>query len=39
MTMPDVGDLAAPLDALLIDAAFGPLRQLGRDITGVGAFA
>jgi acyl-CoA synthetase (AMP-forming)/AMP-acid ligase II len=28
MTTPDVDDLAAPLDALLIDAAFGPLRRL-----------
>jgi len=26
MTIPEVDDLAAPLDALLIDGAFGPLR-------------
>jgi polyhydroxyalkanoate synthase len=31
MTTPEVDDLAAPLDALLIDAAFGPLRQLSPD--------
>jgi polyhydroxyalkanoate synthase len=31
--MPDVDDLAAPLDALLVDAAFGPLRQLAPDVS------
>jgi polyhydroxyalkanoate synthase subunit PhaC len=31
VTAPDVDDLAAPLDALLIDAAFGPLRRLAPD--------
>jgi polyhydroxyalkanoate synthase len=58
MTDPSPDELAnraAPLDALLIDAALGPMRRLtpnsstvrfamqtlivGRDITGVGAFA
>jgi polyhydroxyalkanoate synthase len=33
MTAPDVDDLAIPLDALLIDAAFGPLRQLAPDMS------
>ncbi|HEV8566468.1 MAG TPA: alpha/beta fold hydrolase [Actinoplanes sp.] len=33
MTRPDVDDLAAPLDAVLIDAAFGPLRQLAPDMS------
>jgi len=34
MTDPiDVADLAAPLDALLIDAAFGPLRRLAPDLS------
>lgn len=28
-----VDDLAAPLDALLIDAAFGPLRRLAPDVS------
>ena len=31
MTTPEVDDLAAPLDALLIDGAFGPLRRLAPD--------
>ena len=31
MTTPDADNLAAPLDALLIDAAFGPLRRLSPD--------
>jgi polyhydroxyalkanoate synthase subunit PhaC len=29
----DADDIAAPLDALLIDAAFGPLRQLAPDLS------
>jgi polyhydroxyalkanoate synthase subunit PhaC len=33
MTTPEIDDLAAPLDALLIDAAFGPLRQLAPDLS------
>ncbi len=33
MTRPDVDDLAAPLDAVLIDAALGPLRQLAPDMS------
>jgi polyhydroxyalkanoate synthase subunit PhaC len=33
MTTPGVDDLAAPLDALLIDAAFGPLRRLAPDVS------
>jgi polyhydroxyalkanoate synthase len=33
VTSPDVDDLAAPLDALLIDAAFGPLRRLAPDLS------
>jgi polyhydroxyalkanoate synthase subunit PhaC len=32
MTTPEVDDLAAPLDALLIDGAFGPLRRLAPDL-------
>jgi polyhydroxyalkanoate synthase len=31
----DVDDLAAPLDALLIDAAFGPIRRLAPDMSTV----
>ncbi len=30
---PDVAELAAPLDALLVDAAFGPLRRLMPDLS------
>ncbi len=33
MTTPEVDDLAVPLDALLIDAAFGPLRRLAPDVS------
>ena len=33
MTTPEVDDLAAPLDALLIDGAFGPLRRLTPDLS------
>ena len=33
MTAPEVDDLAAPLDALLIDAALGPLRRLAPDLS------
>src|SRR5689334_5797543 len=33
MTAPDVEELAAPLDALLVDAAFGPLRRLAPDLS------
>jgi hypothetical protein len=33
MTRPDVDDLAAPLDAVLIDPAFGPVRQLAPDMS------
>jgi polyhydroxyalkanoate synthase subunit PhaC len=29
----EIDDLAAPLDALLIDAAFGPIRQLTPDVS------
>jgi polyhydroxyalkanoate synthase subunit PhaC len=32
MTRPDL-DLAAPIDAVLIDAAFGPVRQLAPDMS------
>jgi polyhydroxyalkanoate synthase subunit PhaC len=35
MTTPEIDDVAAPLDALLIDAAFGPLRQLAPDLSTV----
>jgi polyhydroxyalkanoate synthase subunit PhaC len=31
--MTEVDDLAVPLDALLIDAAFGPLRRLAPDLS------
>jgi poly[(R)-3-hydroxyalkanoate] polymerase subunit PhaC len=31
VTAPDVDNLAAPLDALLVDAALGPLRRLAPD--------
>ena len=33
MTAPDIDNLAAPLDALLVDAAFGPLRRLMPDLS------
>ena len=33
MTAPEVDDLATPLDALLIDAALGPLRRLAPDLS------
>jgi polyhydroxyalkanoate synthase len=33
VTTPDIDDLAAPLDALLIDAALGPLRRLAPDLS------
>jgi polyhydroxyalkanoate synthase subunit PhaC len=33
MTAPETAELAAPLDALLVDAAFGPLRRLMPDLS------
>jgi len=33
MTAPEVDDLATPLDALLIDAALGPLRRFAPDLS------
>ncbi len=35
MTAPEIDDLAVPLDALLIDAAFGPVRRLAPDVSTV----
>jgi poly[(R)-3-hydroxyalkanoate] polymerase subunit PhaC len=33
VSQPEIDDVAVPLDALLIDAAFGPLRQLAPDVS------
>jgi poly[(R)-3-hydroxyalkanoate] polymerase subunit PhaC len=35
MTAPEIDDLATPLDALLIDAALGPVRRLAPDLSTV----
>jgi len=35
VTAPEIDDLAVPLDALLIDAAFGPVRRLAPDVSTV----